>query len=92
VRRQATTLLSGLLVGNLFEEQKVFDVVVWGRPEIRTSLTNIRNLLITLPDGGQVRLDEVADVRIAPTLISIKRDAVARPARGGGRVAGADEA
>ena len=27
--------LSGLAVGNLFEEQKVFDVVVWGTPEIR---------------------------------------------------------
>ncbi|MDH3295858.1 MAG: efflux RND transporter permease subunit, partial [Acidimicrobiia bacterium] len=29
VRRQATTLISGLQVGSLFEEQKVFDVVVW---------------------------------------------------------------
>ena len=35
VRRAATTLLSGLVVGNLFEEQKVFDVAVWGSPEIR---------------------------------------------------------
>ena len=35
VRRAATTLLSGLVVGNLFEEQKVFDVAVWGAPEIR---------------------------------------------------------
>jgi Cu/Ag efflux pump CusA len=32
VRRSATTLLSGLHVGNLFEDQKVFDVVVWGKP------------------------------------------------------------
>src|SRR4029453_15114304 len=35
VRRAATTLLSGIQVGSLFEEQKVFDVVVWGTPDIR---------------------------------------------------------
>ena len=49
VRRQATTLLSGLRVGNLYEENKVFDVVVWGTPEIRHSLTDIQNLLINTP-------------------------------------------
>jgi len=30
VRREAATLLSGLTVGNFFEQQKVFDVVVMG--------------------------------------------------------------
>jgi Cu/Ag efflux pump CusA len=77
VRRQATTLLSGLQVGNLFEEQKVFDVVVWGVPEIRNSLTQIQELLIDTP-SGQVQLGEVAEVRIAPAPIIIKRDAVSR--------------
>ena len=43
VRRAAATLLSGLEVGNLFEEQKVFDVVVWGTPEIRAAAsTSVR--------------------------------------------------
>lgn len=78
VRRSATTLLSGLQVGSLYEDQKVFDVVVWGVPEIRNNLTNIRNLLIDTPDGGHVRLSEVADVRIAPVPTIIKRDAVSR--------------
>jgi Cu/Ag efflux pump CusA len=77
VRRQATTLLSGLQVGTLFEEQKVFEVVVWGVPEIRNSLTDIRELLIETP-GGPVPLGELAEVRIAPTPIIIKRDAVSR--------------
>ncbi|MEW5956926.1 MAG: efflux RND transporter permease subunit [Chloroflexota bacterium] len=77
VRRQATTLLSGLQVGNLFEEQKVFEVVVWGVPEIRDSLTDIRELLIETP-SGTVPLAELAEVRIVPTPISIKRDAVSR--------------
>jgi Cu/Ag efflux pump CusA len=35
VRRAAAILLSGLQAGSLFENQKVFDVVVWGMPESR---------------------------------------------------------
>jgi Cu/Ag efflux pump CusA len=71
VRRAAAILLSGLSVGNLFEEQKVFDVVVWGTPEIRHSLTCISELLLDTPSGEQVRLGDVAEVRIvsAPTVI-----------------------
>lgn len=78
VRRQATTLLSGLQVGSLFEEQKVFDVVVWGKPELRADLSGIHNLPIDTPSGEQVRLGEVAKVTIVPTHIKIKRDAVSR--------------
>ena len=32
VRRAAATVFSGLEVGNLYEQQKVFEVVVWGTP------------------------------------------------------------
>ena len=88
VRRQAATLLSGLQVGNLFEEQKVFDVMVWGVPEIRENLTHIEELLIDTPAGGQVRLQEVADVRIAPAAVAIKRDAVSRFMDVGANVSG----
>jgi CzcA family heavy metal efflux pump len=90
VRRSAATLLSGLQVGNLFEEQKVFDVVVWGKPEIRNSLTNIQNLLIDRPGGGHVRLGEVAEVRIAPAPTVIKRDSVSRYIEVGAKVSGRD--
>ncbi|MBE9475446.1 MAG: efflux RND transporter permease subunit [Chloroflexi bacterium] len=78
VRRSVTTLLSGLRVGNLYEEQKVFDVIVWGEPDVRANLTDLEKLLIDTPGGGHVRLDEVAAIRIAPTPINIKRDAVSR--------------
>jgi len=69
--------LSSLQVGNLFEEQKVFEVVVWGVPEIRDSLTDIQELMIETREG-YVPLAELAEVRIVPTPISIKRDAVSR--------------
>jgi CzcA family heavy metal efflux pump len=75
VRRAAAILLSGLQVGALFEEQKVFDVVVWGAPETRQSLTDIRELLIGTPNG-HVRLGDLADVRIAPAPIVINREAI----------------
>jgi len=78
VRRAATSLVSGIVVGALFEEQKVFDVVVWGTPEARHSVTNVQNLLIDTPSGGHVLLKDVANVRLVPSVTEIRRDAVAR--------------
>ena len=76
VRRTAAILLSGVGVGNLFEESKVFDVVVWGTPETRHSLSDIKDILIDTPSGDQVRLGDIAEVRIGSTPIAIEHDAV----------------
>ncbi len=78
VRRAAATLISGLEVGNLFEDQKVFEVMVVGVPGVRHSLTSIEQLLIDTPSGNQVRLMDVADVRIAPSPVSIDRVGITR--------------
>jgi Cu/Ag efflux pump CusA len=78
VRRAAATLLSGLLVGNLFEERKVFDVVVWGTPNTRSNLTTIQNLMIDTPSRGQVRLADVANVQLRPNPTVIRHEAVSR--------------
>jgi Cu/Ag efflux pump CusA len=78
VRRAATTLVSGLNVGSVFEQQKVFEVVVQGTEETRRSVSDVRNLLIDTPGGGHVRLGAVADVRINSNPIAIERDAVSR--------------
>ena len=76
VRRTAASLFSGIQVGSLFEEQKIFDVVVWSTPETRDSISDIRNLMIDIPAGGQVRLGELADVRMVASPTVIKREAV----------------
>ena len=76
VRRAAATMFSGLNVGFLFEEQRVFDVVVWGIPGKRNSVSDIGNLLLDTPRGGHVRLRDVADVRIAPTPTAIHHEAL----------------
>ncbi len=78
VRRAAATLMSGIVVGNLYEEQKVFEVVVWSTPETRHSLSDIRNLMIDTPDGGHARLGDVAQVRVVPASSVIRHDAVKR--------------
>jgi len=76
VRRAATTLLSGLVVGNLFEEQKVFDVAVWGAPSVRESEGDVGSLLIDTPDGRLVPLGAVADVTIVPNPAVIRHESV----------------
>ncbi len=78
VRRTAAILLSGVMVGNLFEEQKVFDVVVWGTPETRRSMSSINEMLIETPSGEQVRLGDIAEVRIVSVPSVIQHDAVKR--------------
>jgi Cu/Ag efflux pump CusA len=90
IRRASTTLLSGILVGSLFEDQKVFDVVVWGVPELRNSLDSIRDLMIDTPAGGQVRLGEVASVGIGPSESVIAREGVFRRLDVGVTVSGRD--
>ena len=90
VRRAATTLLSGIQVGNLFEEQKVFEVVVWGAPAIRQSVSSVEQLLVQAPGGAYVRLADIARVRIAPALTVIRREGVFRRIDVGAGVSGRD--
>jgi len=78
VRRTAAILLSGIQVGNLFEDQKVFDVVVWGTPETRSSISSVREMLIDTPSGEQVRLGDIADVIVAPVPTLIQHESVKR--------------
>ena len=90
VRRAAATLISGIHVGSLFEEQKVFEVVVWGAPEHRQSVTGVEELMIETPSGDLVALGDVADVSIASSPTVIRRDAVQDVIDVGVSVAGRD--
>jgi Cu/Ag efflux pump CusA len=53
-------------------------VTVWGAPQTRQSPDDVRNLLIDTPTGQQVRLAEVADVRLADSPNVIEREGVFR--------------
>jgi Cu/Ag efflux pump CusA len=78
VRRSEAVMLQGILVGSVFKDQKVFDVIVKGDPKVTQSEDSLRNLLIDTNDGSTVRLSEVADVREGRTPTVIDRDAVSR--------------
>jgi CzcA family heavy metal efflux pump len=78
VRRAAAFLMQGEEVGDIFQGGKTYDVNVWSTPETRSSLTNIRELLIDTPLGGHVRLEDVADVRIVPAPNVVEREGQSR--------------
>ena len=73
VRRSSATWMASEEVGDVFVGGKAYDVHVWSTPQTRDSLTDIRALPIDTPDGRQIRLDDVADVRIAEAPSSVSR-------------------
>jgi len=78
VRRASTTFLKGLKVGEVFDGQKKFDVMVWGVPGVRTDLAAVQALPIDTPAGVQVRLGDVADVRVVAAPNEVRRENASR--------------
>ena len=78
LRRVTEVLLTGTKVGELYEEQKVFDVVVRGTPQVGANIDALGAMLISTPGGGAVPLRDVADVYIAPTSNQVTREAGSR--------------
>jgi len=78
VRRAATTLVKGLKVGELYDQQKIFDVFVWGSEKVRDDPSGLRDLPIETPAGAHVRLGDVADVAIVPAPNVITRENASR--------------
>ena len=67
VRRAAMTMVRGTKAGEIYEDQRIFDVAVWSREESRSDIEGLGELLIDAPLGGKVPLRNVAELRIAPT-------------------------
>ncbi len=78
IRHATTAILRGSKVGEVYEGQKRYEVVVWGTPETRADIAAIRELPIDTPTGMQVRLKDVADVMLVPMPNSIKREGASR--------------
>ena len=78
LREVTEVMLAGRKVGEIYEEQKVFDVVVRGTPSVGANIDSLRDMLIDTPGGGVVPLRDVADVYIAPTPNAITREAGSR--------------
>jgi Cu/Ag efflux pump CusA len=78
VRRAAAALLQGIEVGNLYEQQKVFSVIVKGAASTRNSLDSVRDLIIDTPNGGHARLGDVAQVSMVGNESVILHDDTSR--------------
>ncbi len=78
VRRAAAFLVQGEEIGDLFVGGRTYDVNIWSEPETRNSVNDISNLLIDTPSGGQVRLADVASVKIVPAPNVIEREGQSR--------------
>jgi len=90
VRRAAATLVSSEEVGDIFGLGKAYDVHVWSTPETRSNVSDIEALPIDTAYGEQIRLSDVASVRIAPTPNSIVHENLARRITVGANVKGRD--
>lgn len=78
VRRAAMAMVRGNKVGETFDDQRIFDVVVWSAEKARSSLSSLKKILVDTVLGGKVPLEDVADIRIAPTPNVIQRENASR--------------
>jgi CzcA family heavy metal efflux pump len=78
VRRSATTLVKGTKVGEVYRDQKIFDVFVWGVPRVRDDVSALRDLPIETPLGTHVPLGDVAEVAVVPAPNEIRHEGAFR--------------
>jgi CzcA family heavy metal efflux pump len=90
IRRQSSTLLASEEVADIFHGGKAYDVHVWSIPSARNSVTDVQELPIDTPGGDQIRLEQVADVQVAPTPNAIERELQSRRIDVGANVEGRD--
>lgn len=65
---------AGYAVGHIFEGTQQYDLTVRLNEENRQTIDDLRNLFITLPNGEQIPLDELASVQFEEGPTQISRD------------------
>ncbi|WP_291864647.1 CusA/CzcA family heavy metal efflux RND transporter [Maribacter sp.] len=65
---------AGRIVGNVYEGEKRFDLVVRLEKQNRKSITNLKNLYVDLPNGGKTPLNELASITYEKGAAKISRD------------------
>lgn len=93
VRRTVATLLQGTRVGEVYRNDQVIDVVVWGDPTLRSDVSAVRDLRIPVPQpiaaptpgapspnvtAPSVRLADIASVDFVPAPNIVQREAASR--------------
>jgi CzcA family heavy metal efflux pump len=81
---------AGEKVGQIFEGQRNFDLVLRYNEVNRNAASDIKNALIDTPDGGKIPLHYVADVSVTGTPFTVNRENVQRKIVVSANVAGRD--
>ncbi|GAA3581727.1 CusA/CzcA family heavy metal efflux RND transporter [Snuella lapsa] len=84
------TAFAGGVAGTIFEGEKRFDLVVRLKEELRQDLSSVKNLFVSLPNGTQIPLKEVATISYKPGPMQISRDNTNRRTYVGINVRGRD--
>ncbi len=74
MNRYMTMAFGGEVAGVVFEGEKRIDLVVRLLPEYRNDIEHLRNLPVTLPNGNQVPLWEIAEIEYTTGPAKISRD------------------
>ncbi|MFM9944722.1 MAG: CusA/CzcA family heavy metal efflux RND transporter, partial [Bacteroidia bacterium] len=74
INKVVNTAFAGQSSGQVFEDEKRFDLVVRLAGENRKELEDVQNLLIPTSNGTQIPLYQVADVSIKESINQIQRD------------------
>ena len=74
VNRTVQTAFAGQTAGQLFEQERRYDVVLRLAPELRQNIGNVRQLLVATPTGEQIPLEQVASVDLQEGPNQIQRD------------------
>ncbi len=72
------TAMNGIVVSEVLEGQRKFDLLVRLDEPFREDLETLGRLQINLPDGGIVKLEDVATIRLGSGPNQIKREKVRR--------------
>lgn len=90
VNQTIQAAFAGAISGQVFEEERRFDLVVRLKQQQRNNLNDVRNLLISTPRGEQIPLEQVAEVDIQVGPNQIQREDAQRRITVGFNVRGRD--
>ena len=84
------TAFSGEVAGVIFEGEKRFDLVVRLKEEHKKSMDDLKNIFISLPNGSQIPINEVAKISYQNGPMQISREGTNRRTYVGINVRGRD--
>ncbi len=74
LNKQLSMAFGGTIAGKIFEGEKRFDIAIRFKESFRKDIENIRQMNVSLPDGGQIPLSQLASIEYSQGPAKISRD------------------